>query len=450
MSNFFLGLVGAAIGSVVGMPALGFAVGAGLGGALHHASAHSQAPRLNDLTLQTSAYGLAIPRVYGTYRLAGNVIWATDILEEGDAKRGYRYYGNFALGLCQGPMLGIRTVWADGKIILKPPEDTPDSLLGPYPPWLRFYPGDEAQLPDPLLQAHQKDMPGFRGLAYVVFDHFPLANFNNRLPNIEVEVVQKGGEVLLSVPDIPAAPLRPGVSRAGQQRVIKEPPVKKNVAVPVPLADIVADLCLRAGLPDNTVDTSLLTASVQGFILAEPTSAREATLLLQQAYFFDVVGTGVQLTCVPRGHAIPHVIPSSALGAVEEGQSPQPMQTTRLQTLDLPQSVTVFFSDRAAHYDVATQRAQRQTTQATVTSRVELPLVLTPVEAAHIAEVLLSEAWAARAQYAFSLSRAYSFLEPSDVLMIENKRMRITHIEYGGPGLLKIKAIAEELHLYIT
>ena len=37
--------------------------------------------RLNDLTIQKSAYNEVIPNVYGTARLAGNIIWATDIKE---------------------------------------------------------------------------------------------------------------------------------------------------------------------------------------------------------------------------------------------------------------------------------------------------------------------------------------------------------------------------------
>ena len=37
--------------------------------------------RLKDLTIQKSAYNEIIPIVYGKNRLAGNIIWATDIIE---------------------------------------------------------------------------------------------------------------------------------------------------------------------------------------------------------------------------------------------------------------------------------------------------------------------------------------------------------------------------------
>ena len=39
-------------------------------------------PRLGDLAVQTSSYGSAIPRIYGRMRVAGTVIWATDLKEE--------------------------------------------------------------------------------------------------------------------------------------------------------------------------------------------------------------------------------------------------------------------------------------------------------------------------------------------------------------------------------
>ena len=42
---------------------------------------HSRGPRLGDLSVQTSSYGTQIPRIYGTMRVAGSVIWATDLIE---------------------------------------------------------------------------------------------------------------------------------------------------------------------------------------------------------------------------------------------------------------------------------------------------------------------------------------------------------------------------------
>jgi hypothetical protein len=53
-----------------------------------------------------------------------------------------------------------------------------------------FYPGNETQNPDPLIQGAMgaTQTPAFRGLCYAVWEDFPLANFGNRIPNLRAEV----------------------------------------------------------------------------------------------------------------------------------------------------------------------------------------------------------------------------------------------------------------------
>jgi len=53
-----------------------------------------------------------------------------------------------------------------------------------------IYPGDETQLPDPLIQgAEGVDVtPAYRGLCYVTWEDFPLQNFGNRIPNVRAEI----------------------------------------------------------------------------------------------------------------------------------------------------------------------------------------------------------------------------------------------------------------------
>jgi hypothetical protein len=60
-----------------------------------------------------------------------------------------------------------------------------------YYPAPTIYPGDENQLPDPLIQATEgaDRTPAFRGLCYGLWENFPLANFGNRIPNVRVERV---------------------------------------------------------------------------------------------------------------------------------------------------------------------------------------------------------------------------------------------------------------------
>ncbi|OYX81505.1 MAG: hypothetical protein B7Y75_07140, partial [Azorhizobium sp. 35-67-5] len=150
--------------------------------------------RLASLDVMTSSPGASVPRIYGRARLGGQVIWATQLEEVVSVQTtraggkstsqsaqktttiSYLYYASFALALCEGPISRIGRIWADGK-----PLDLTAVTL-------RTYLGTPDQPPDPWIEAKQGagNTPAYRGLAYVVFERLPLANFGNRLPQITV------------------------------------------------------------------------------------------------------------------------------------------------------------------------------------------------------------------------------------------------------------------------
>ena len=89
MADIVLPVVGGTVGFVLGGPS-GAVLGANLGsmaaGMFFPTSQRVQlptqeGPRLADLRAQTATYGNMIPKIYGTMRLAGNVIWSTDLKE---------------------------------------------------------------------------------------------------------------------------------------------------------------------------------------------------------------------------------------------------------------------------------------------------------------------------------------------------------------------------------
>lgn len=202
---------GAALGSTVGLTALGASVGlaAGqyLGQMLLSEEQVTEGPRKEDLSVQTATYGRAIPEVWGSDRMAGNIIWASDLIEErvsrsvggkgkgmgggGATQVSYKYFGNFAVAFCNGPVQRIRRVWADNKLIV---DLTPNNTNGKGHKYgaekTRFYLGTEDQNPDPLIEAYEGagNVPAHRGIVYVVFDRLPLEDFGNRIPQIMVEV----------------------------------------------------------------------------------------------------------------------------------------------------------------------------------------------------------------------------------------------------------------------
>ena len=221
MATVVLQYAGAALGSVFGP--IGGIIGRAVGGVigsvidqeLFGSSSHHEGPRIGSLRVMSSEEGSPIPVVYGRMRLAGQVIWASNLVETattttqsasgkggagggGNSSTDYSYFANFAVGLCEGEISGIGRCWADGKEI----------DIQTFSP--RLYLGTETQSVDSLIVAIEgpSNAPAYRGLAYIVFERLPLASFGNRLPQFSFEVIRKGNgaaDALKAVSIIPGS-----------------------------------------------------------------------------------------------------------------------------------------------------------------------------------------------------------------------------------------------------
>jgi len=212
MASLVLGIAGEAVGSALlgsgvsifgatlSGAAIGGAIGAFVGSEIDAAlspGVHTkrQGPRLSDINIQSSTEGAAIPRVFGRVRVAGQLIWATNFKETSStstthvggkgggssvSETDYTYSISFAVGLCAGKAASIGRVWADGT-----PLD-----LSPFT--TRFYAGDEMQSADPLIEEIEGagNTPAYRGLCYIVFEDLPLAQFGNRIPQLQFEIIR--------------------------------------------------------------------------------------------------------------------------------------------------------------------------------------------------------------------------------------------------------------------
>lgn len=151
-------------------------------------------PTLDQLYVLQSTEGSPMPIVFGRARIGGQVIWADQPKENrqqvqsggkgGPSTSERKYTLNFAVGLCEGSIDGIGRIWADGELL-----DTKQSNF-------RTYLGSEDQLADSLIQVVEgvSQTPNFKGLAYLVFEDFPLTDFGNRIPQLSFEVFRSPGE----------------------------------------------------------------------------------------------------------------------------------------------------------------------------------------------------------------------------------------------------------------
>lgn len=216
-TGLVLGVVGAVAGSFIpGVgTALGFSIGYGIGNAVDVSKQQvtNEGPRLGELKVQASQYGGAITRLYGTHRIAGNVIASTDIEEHENrsssrAGKGgpkvtnieYTYSVDVAIGLCEGVITGVRRIFANGKVVYDAGENATGSAIiasAQLAESITVYTGTEDQLPDPTLEAHfgVGNVPAYRGLAYVVFNDLLLTDYGGRIPQLEFEVIKAGESV---------------------------------------------------------------------------------------------------------------------------------------------------------------------------------------------------------------------------------------------------------------
>jgi hypothetical protein len=218
MGKIAVTIVGTVIGAYFGYPQLGFLLGSLVGAlAFPDKGPNMSGPRLDNLMVTGSTYGQPIPIVYGTFRLAGNMIWSKGIREiatkeevggkgGGPTVTSYQYRWSGAIGICEGPIAGVTRIWADSKLVY----DTTggSALLVKEGFTFREYIGDEEQLPDPAWEADvgAGNLSANRGLAYIVFDDIPIQDYGNRIPNFTFEV-SATGQVAPVLTVIPVADL---------------------------------------------------------------------------------------------------------------------------------------------------------------------------------------------------------------------------------------------------
>ncbi|MBU2958640.1 glycoside hydrolase/phage tail family protein [Paracoccus sp. 1_MG-2023] len=224
MATIVLSAVGASLGAGFGGTALGLsgaligrAAGAVVGRAIDQrllggGARAVETGRIDRLRLQTAGEGVPVPRIWGQMRMPGHVIWASPLeelssTEDAGGGKGapkttvtsLTYRLSVALALCEGEILGVGRVWADGEEIAQ------DDLN------MRIYRGCDTQLPDPIIAAHEDEAaPAYRGIAYVVLENLVLERWGNRMPQLSFEVTCPAQDGTGLCTDVRAVAMIPG------------------------------------------------------------------------------------------------------------------------------------------------------------------------------------------------------------------------------------------------
>ncbi|MGB7387691.1 MAG: phage tail protein [Pseudomonas neustonica] len=217
-NSFVNAALGAAGGFVIGGPA-GALLGAGAGllaGSLF-SGPKIEGPRLSDLRIQTSTYGAAIPRTYGTIAFAGNIIWLEggklrEVVKKNksggkggsstEPDKTYTYFATFHLALCEGPIQGIRRIWCSDKLIYDAGSDDLETIIASNEAargWT-LYRGTDDQMPEPRYEADVgvDNATANRGLAYLAFRDWNLTDYGNTLEGAQFKVEVIGSQTVTS------------------------------------------------------------------------------------------------------------------------------------------------------------------------------------------------------------------------------------------------------------
>ncbi len=172
-------------------------------------------PRLEDRKVQVSTYGNTIKRLYGCDRVAGNVIWSSEIKEVRKKSGGksfgggaevteFHYFVDFAvsLGSIYTPETAdVMRIWLDADLAFDRQDPAVGTFLGVpqfgHKIWraMRVYSGAEDQEADPLMQAALgiDNVPAYRGQIMIVFESLEITKYG-RIPNVTAEVCSNAQE----------------------------------------------------------------------------------------------------------------------------------------------------------------------------------------------------------------------------------------------------------------
>ncbi|MDB5677104.1 phage tail protein [Sphingomonas bacterium] len=380
MATLVLSTVGRLIGGPVG-GAIGALVGQRIDGELFKPKGR-EGPRLTDLALQTSSYGSQIPRVFGTMRVAGNVIWSTDLIESRTTshRKGqpsnttYSYAASFAVLLSARAIQGVGRIWADGNLLRGSAGDFKT------PTGFRLHSGGEDQPPDPLIASIEGAgaTSAHRGCAYAVFENMQLGDFGNRIPSLTFELIADAGAV-----------------GAG---------------------------AIAAELAGGAIADAGVAATVDGFS-AYGASAREIAGLLAMASGARFAPAGGALAMTD---AVEPVVAVADDGFAAPGAQAGTRRTV-MPVERVPRALSVAYYDPLRDYQTGVQQARRPGA-GTRDERVDVPAVLSAATAKALAETLLRRAETEREQRTIALPAEAAGIAPGALLAIDGEagRWRVT------------------------
>ena len=382
-------LVLSTVGTVLGGP-VGGAIGSLLGQTIDQqllGPGPRHGPRVGDLAVQSSSYGTAIPKIFGKMRVAGSIIWSTDLQEASETigAKGqpdavtYSYSASFAVALSSRPIGAVRRIWADGKLVRS--EEGEFSVRTGF----RICDGSEDQLADPLIATIEglDSTPAYRGVALAVFEDLDLGEFGNRIPFLTFEVEADAAAV--------------GLGRI--------------------LAESSAGAIAAPGADDEVI----------GFA-AHGSSMAAAVEPLMDAFDVELTDNGGSLV-IPIAEEL--TVQEHECGCTAEVEPAPRRERSQTPSQSLPAALSLKYYDPARDYQQAAARASQEGGGA-VAEQLEVPAVLDASRAKALAEAWLARRWAERDTLRLRIPPSFLAAKPGTRIRLGAESWRAATVTIEG------------------
>ena len=210
---------------------------------------------------------------------------------------------------------------------------------------------------------------------------------------------------------------------------------------PPSLRSVVISICTQAGI--ENYDASLLSdTETIHFSLSQVTSIRNILDNMSKAFQFDMVDSNGILKFVPRNSNVVRDLTHVDMGFNSSGDVVAPVTMKRLQSVDLPRSVTLTYIAEDLDYANYSQKSEIATFVEGNDVNLAVPFMLTHAMAKESCDKLLIGAHLERMQYTFKTSYVNAIdLEPGDIITIPEGYVRIAQIEEVDEGVLEIHCV---------
>lgn len=221
------------------------------------------------------------------------------------------------------------------------------------------------------------------------------------------------------------------------------------------LPDLVQNLCLEAGIPQENIDvTGLLNAIVivRGMYVSSLSNTRQILENLMETFMFDAVEDGDKLRFVTRGD---HNVVSVSTDDFVLTNDAQTFEKTRISDQELPDRTKISFLDESRAYAVGAVDGHTRTGQSRRVNQFTTICVIDQSYAKGVADAMTQQAWIARDSVKFSLPVSYISLKPGDMFTaaLPDSRaavFKIIEINFGEQMDLEAVAVDPSIYELVT